>query len=265
MAILLVCSSFAYGKEKLIFGVNPYRDAETLREIHQELMDYLEKELEKEIVFIVSSDYEHLSELIKNRSVDFASVSPRLVSKTRKQVKGLEYLATIKTKNEKQEATSSYHGLIIAKNDGSIKTLEDLRGKRFGFTDKYSTSGYFYPKMLLRDANIDSEKDFSKVFMLKKHPKIVYALLEGSIDAGAIYEGTYWAMKEEIGDRLHILTTTEEIPYDAIWALPHLDKDIAQKIKKLLLKFHSDKEGDGAIVGFEEKSIALYDRLATFE
>lgn len=262
---LLLLTSSLFGNQTLVFGVNPYKDPAALKALYAELVSYLEKELNYKIVFIVSNDYTHLATLIESKKVDFASLSPKLFSTVRQRIHGSNYLATIQIKDEKNNPKSTYRGLIVAQNDGTMNTFMDLKGKRFGFTDKESTSGYFYPQILLKEAGIDSEKDFSQVFMLKKHPKIIGALLEKSIDAGAVYEGTYEVMKKEIGDSLKIIATTEDIPYDAIIGSPHLPENIANKIKHALLKFTSDTSLEGGIVGFEEKPIAVYDRLSTLQ
>lgn len=264
LVFILLFVSCLHGKETLIFGVNPYREPSTLKEIYKELLGHLENELGYEIVFVVSNDYSHLSTLIESKKVDFVSISPKLLSTVRQQIKGTEYLATIKIKDENNISKSTYRGLIVAQNDGTINQLADLKGKRFGFTDKESTSGYFYPQILLKEAGVDSKKDFSQVFMLKKHPKIIGALLENSIDAGAVFEGTYRSMKNEIGDKLKIIATTEEIPYDAIVASPHLSSQMVEKIKKVLLKFESNTSLKDGIVGFEEKPVSVYERLSTF-
>lgn len=262
LALFLLLSS-CWGEQKLVFGVNPYQDPASLKEIFKEFLDYLEKELDCEIVFLVSNDYLHLATLIESQKVDFASISPKLLSTVRQHIKETNYLATIKIKDEKNTSKSTYRGLIVGQNNGVINHLSDLKGKKFGFTDKESTSGYFYPQMLLKEAGIDCEKDFSQVFMLKKHPKIIGALLENSIDAGAVYEGTYKEMKNEIGNKLKIIATTEEIPYDAIVASPHLSSKIVDKIKKALLKFESNTSLESGIVGFEEKPVWMYDRFST--
>jgi len=262
---MLFLASSLLGSEKLVFGVNPYKEPAALKEIYKELLGHLEKELGVEIVFVVSNDYTHLRALIESKKVDFASISPKLFSTVRQRIHGTHYLATIQIKDEKNRPKCTYRGLIVAQNDGTMNHLVDLKGKRFGFTDKESTSGYFYPQMLLKEAGIDSEKDFSQVFMLKKHPKIIGALLEKSIDAGAVYEGTYEAMKQERGDSLKIIASTEEIPYDAIVGSPHLAVEMAETIKKALLTFESNTSLEGGIVGFEEKPVSVYDRLSTLQ
>jgi len=261
--VLLLCISlFATEKQKLVFAVNPYKTTPELQVIHAELIGYLEKALDSEIIFVVSKDYNHLITLIEQGSVDIASISPKLFATLRLQEPMIPYLASIKFADEQGTARSSYHSLIITLKDSSIQTFADLKGKSFGFTDVDSTSGYLYPQFMMRQNGIDPAKELGKIYMLKKHPKIIQALFEKSIDAGAVYDGIYRALPKTDQEKIRILSTSEEIPYDAMIASKQMDKAFITKIRALLLAFHSKH---GRIAGFENKSLALYDRLLDLE
>lgn len=251
--------------EKLVFGVNPYQNLPELQKIHAELIAHLEKELDREIVFVVSKDYNHLLTLIEQGNIDIASISPKLFAISRQKGMQTQYLATFKINDDQGYARSTYHGLIVTHKESSIQTMDDLKQRSFGFTDAQSTSGYFYPRLLMRQNGIDPQKDLGKVYLLKKHSKIIDAILEKSIDAGAVYDGTYLTLSKKKQEEIRILTTSEEIPYDALIASKQLDKALVAKLHELLLKFHSTQSFTGSIAGFEEKPLALYDKLNHLE
>lgn len=264
--VLLLCFSlFATEKQKLVFAVNPYKTTPELQVIHAELIGYLEKALNREIVFVVSKDYNHLITLMEQGSVDIASISPKLFATLRLKDPTIPYLASIKFADEQGNARSSYHGLIVTLKDSSIQTFADLKGKSFGFTDVDSTSGYLYPQFMMRQNGIDPAKELGKIYMLKKHPKIIQALLEKSIEAGAIYDGVYHALSKKEQEKIRILATSEEIPYDAMIASKQMDKALILKMKELLLAFHATQSFPSNIAGFDEKSLFLYDRLRDLE
>lgn len=261
--VLLLCISlFANEKQKLVFAVNPYKTTPELQVIYAELIVYLEKALDSEIVFVVSKDYNHLITLIEQGSVDIASISPKLFATLRLKDPTIPYLASIKFTDEQGNARSSYHSLIITLKDSSIQTLADVKGKSFGFTDVDSTSGYLYPHFMMRQKGIDPAKELGKIYMLKKHPKIIQALFEKSIDAGAVYDAIYSALSKTDQEKIRILATSEEIPYDAMIASKQMDKAFITKMRALLLAFHSTH---GKIAGLENKPLALYDRLLDLE
>lgn len=264
--VLLLCLSlFANEKQKLVLAVNPYRTTPELQVIHAELIDYLEKALQREIVFVVSKDYNHLISLIEQGSVDIASISPKLFATLRLREPEAHYLATIKFADKQGNVRSSYHSLIVTLSDSSIQTLADLKGKSFGFTDVDSTSGYLYPRFMMRQNGIDPAKELGKIYMLKKHPKIIQALFEKSIEAGAVVDGVYRALPKVEKEKIRILATSEEIPYDLMIASKQMDEALVTKIRALLLAFHSTPSSSTSIAGFEEKSLFLYDRLRDLE
>lgn len=249
----------------LVFGISPYREPSELNTIYKELIDYLSQALHQPIRIVISNDYAHLIELIASEKVDFASVSPRLLSELRQKVSNTTYLATIQTKDKNNVPKSTYRSVIVVREDSTIETLQGLRSKRFAFTDKDSTSGYIYPNMLLKGAGIDAEHDFSALFMLKKHPKAVQAVLEGSVDGAGVSQEALEGFSPTEKKRLRILAQSEEIPYDALVASHKMEQVLQKKIKALLLEFRSATSLPSGIVGFEEKPIALYDRLFRLE
>ncbi|MDD4506936.1 MAG: phosphate/phosphite/phosphonate ABC transporter substrate-binding protein [Sulfurospirillaceae bacterium] len=265
IVFLLCLSLFANEKQKLILAVNPYKTTPELQVLHAELIDYLEKALKREIVFVVSKDYNNLITLIEQGSVDIASISPKLFATLRLKDPTIPYLASIKFADAQGNVRSSYRSLIVTLSDSSIRTFADLKGKSFGFTDVDSTSGYLYPRFMMRQNGIDPAKELGKIYMLKKHPKVIQALLEKSIDVGALYDGIYRGLSNAEQKKIRILATSEEIPHDVMIASKQMDEALVTKIRALLLAFHSTPSSSSSIAGFEEKSLFLYDRLRDLE
>jgi len=263
--LIWLCTAPLFAQDKLVFGVNPYRTPEELRALYSELIAYLEKSLNKEILFVISKDYDHLTGLIENGTVDIASVSPKLFASLRQKKIDIRYIATLEMLNENAQKESSYQGLIVARQESSIRTLSDLKGKVFGFTDVGSTSGYLYPQFLLKQSGIDSSHDFSKTFMLKKHTKVLQALLEKSIDAGAVASGAYYNLSKDEQKKIRIIAISEEIPLDVMLASSKLNPTLLKQIQQSLMHFSSQQTKNDAIVGFTQKPLDLYDRLHMLE
>ncbi|MDC1175089.1 phosphate/phosphite/phosphonate ABC transporter substrate-binding protein, partial [Bacteriovoracaceae bacterium] len=76
-----------------------------------------------------------------------------------------------------------YQGQIIAHVDSGIKTVKDIQGKKFGFTDPSSTSGYMFPLKILNDNNVKPER----TTFLTKHDNVVTSIYQKQVDAGATY------------------------------------------------------------------------------
>ena len=80
-----------------------------------------------------------------------------------------------------------YYSVMIARKDSGIKTLADTKGKRLGFADPNSTSGYLIPSIELPatpEVNGPLENYFSSTEFSGGHSGVVLAVLNGDIDVG---------------------------------------------------------------------------------
>ncbi len=81
-----------------------------------------------------------------------------------------------------------YQGQFLVRSDSSIETLSDLKAKKLAFVSRSSSSGFVFPRLLLRGAGIQL-KDLAGHEFLEKHDAVVYAVLARQFEAGATYVG----------------------------------------------------------------------------
>jgi len=74
--------------------------------------------------------------------------------------------------------SSVYWAQFLVARDSEIKTLEDLKGKKWGLTDPGSTSGYMVPLVMLQDAGIEIGEQVET----GGHPQAVKAVYNGEVD-----------------------------------------------------------------------------------
>jgi phosphonate transport system substrate-binding protein len=116
-----------------------------------------------------------------------------------------------------RKGSPTYRGEIITRIDSGINTLEDLRGRTFGFTDAASTSGHLYPKTLLISQGINPDTDLAEVTFVGDHTAVVQAVLQGRIDAGACFDDARLRLQEtypEVMSQLKVVAYTPDIPSD---------------------------------------------------
>ncbi|AHJ13431.1 phosphate/phosphite/phosphonate ABC transporter substrate-binding protein [Sulfurospirillum multivorans] len=213
------------------------------------LMEYLSAQSGDTFKLIVTKDYEELTRRIEEKSVDFAWVNTKNFVLLKEKIPSLRYLVTYLEHSKSGKITPYYQSFIVARKDANITSLEGAQGKHFAFTDKESTSGYAYPMMIFEEHHINPYTFFQKVFFLKKHDKVVEALMSHSIEVGAISDGTYYTALEKYGDRLTILATSEPIPLDAIVASANVSLKESQRIAHILENIPLDAPSNKA---FEE-------------
>ncbi len=192
-------------RDRIVFGCTPDLPVDTLKQIHAPLMEYLGNELGMKAVFIVPKAYEELPRMMREKMVDVGIFAPNLYIQSKWAMPGMKYLVTVKKKN----ASLHNKSYIVSLKKSSIRSIEDLRGRRFGFSNSQSASGFVYPTAMLKAKKIDPNKYFSKTFFLKKHQKVILALVSGSIDAGATSEAALKSAHWGYGDIFHEIAESQ--------------------------------------------------------
>ncbi len=139
-----------------------------------------------------------------------------------------------------------YKGQIVTRVDSGIKTLQDLKGKSFAFTDSSSISGYIFPLKLLMDNNILLK---NKIFAAR-HDNVINMVYQKQVDAGATFnsdpspEGVVTDARSlvisqypDVLEKIKILTLTDNIPNDPVVLRANLDDKIKDLFINSLKKF----------------------------
>jgi phosphonate transport system substrate-binding protein len=238
---LLAVSPGHLDAQALVFGTYPFGDPVRVQRGLTPLVHYLTETTGIPMRLVVTRDYNELSRRIVDGTVSFAWIGSANYVKTRVSVPSVRYLATyLEWNRQRTEAQPYYRAAIVTMASSDIRTLQDLRSTRFGFTDLDSTSGYAYPRMILASEGIDPAEFFQSVFFLGKHENIIQSLLAGSLDAGAISDGTYYNAREAHGDIFRVLAWSEPIPLDAIVAAGSVPMQQVETVRAALLAVPAD-------------------------
>src|SRR5690606_12365386 len=81
------------------------------------------------------------------------------------------------------DGSSGYYSIMVARKDSGIKTLADAKGKKIGFADPDSTSGYLVPNVALpKEVGMPVKEYFSESVFGGGHENLVLAILDGKFD-----------------------------------------------------------------------------------
>jgi len=144
-----------------------------------------------------------------------------------------------------------YSGAIFVNNKSGIKSVKDLNGKKFAFTDSSSTSGYLFPLKILNDHKI---KLGNTMFAIK-HDNVITMVYQGQVDAGAaFYDEPFEGKIQDARDRVRtqfpdveskvsVIKVTDKITNDPFVFRKGLPEAVTQKFIKALLKYITTEEG----------------------
>src|SRR5712692_11017858 len=169
--------------QELRFGFTPVLSEPEMRAEFEPLMTYLSDALGQRVVLYIAKDYGDLRTQMEKGAVDIGSFSPFAYVDAAQGGKIRIIAQSI------IEGSATYRGLIVTRKDSGLKTIADLKNKRFAFVDPKSASGYVYPRAMLIEKRINPDNYFKETIFAGSHDKVIAAVLEGRVDAGAIYDG----------------------------------------------------------------------------
>lgn len=169
-------------------------------------------------------------------SVAFADLTSAVFKDAGRKYKDkIRYVATVAARNEKGKLVPYYKGVFFVLRDSPYNTLFELKDKLFGFVDKTSTSGYVYPRMMLKGLGITPETFFSRVSFVGEHAKIFESLKNGKLDAGVSNYDSFDKAKTVHGNIFRVIGETAEIPSGAFVASSSVEAGLVKKLEAVLL------------------------------
>src|SRR5215475_793845 len=145
----------------------------------------------------------------------------------------------VATLADKDGHPSTYWASIVTYPATGFKTLQDIKGHSFAYSDPASTSGHLFPAYALRKAGLDPNTDVKAVYA-GSHTASFEALHNHKVDAGelnsqqiasATLAGVYSP------EQFVTLWQSAPIPQDPITLRSTLPPAAKQKIKAALLNF----------------------------
>jgi len=245
-SLLLSGSAIA---QELKFGFTPVLAESEMRAEFEPLMTYLSDAIGQKVTLYIAKNYGDLRTQMEAGTVDIGSFSPFAYVDAARGGKIRIIAQSI------LEGSATYRGLIVARKDSGLKTVAALEGKRFAFVDPKSASGYVYPRAMLIEKGVTPEKYFKETIFAGGHDKVIAAVLEGKVDAGAIYDGALGVAKAKgmRSEDLVSLVSTDPIPHDAIAVRIGMDDALARKIQTALVNLDKSEAGRKVIANSKKK------------
>ncbi|MDZ7959250.1 MAG: phosphate/phosphite/phosphonate ABC transporter substrate-binding protein [Aulosira sp. DedQUE10] len=219
----------------ITMAVIPWQVSSEQEQKLQPLADYLSKTLKRPFKFEITQNYETAVEYLIQGKVDLAYLGPSTYIAARLRDPKIEPLVSPINQDTKRPW---YTSVIIASKISGIRTLPELKGKRFAFVSKLSTSGYVVPMAKFQELGINPERDFRSVVFSSSHDKSKQALIKGEVDAIAddrrsyneqIKEGKFDAKKYPI------IWESVPLPSVPIVAASKVSAELKDTLKKVLI------------------------------
>ncbi len=225
--VLLVACLAAplFAAETYVFGVHPYKNPAELAIIFKPMISLLEAETGAKISFRSAKDYESFNQAILKGEIDIFFMGPSPYA----ELSGLHPGKVRLVATALNKGKPTFKGVIVAKKDGPINSLADLKGKKFAFGDRDSALSCYIPAAMLMDAGVfDSIRyDFTG-----KHENVAYSVLQGRHDAGGLKPDV---AEKFMGQGLKVIAESAPVYEHVIGVGPKVDAVTMKKIQAALV------------------------------
>jgi phosphate/phosphite/phosphonate ABC transporter binding protein len=207
---------------------------------YQALLNYLGDELNRQIEFKQRKTYQEVNGLLAEGKLDLAFVCSGAYVVAKDKIP-LEILAVPVI-----NGSVYYRGYLIVNKSTPYQSFNDLKGKRFAFSDPLSNSGYFTVLDLLDSMNETTESYFSNIIFTYGHDNSIRAIAKNLVD-GASVEGLIFEYFKKF--RPQEVKNIRIIKKSKLYGIPpvvvpeNLEDETKRQLRDILLKMHSNPRG----------------------
>lgn len=220
-------------QDTLKVGIIKYKTEEKIIDTYSPMVEFLGKKLNKKTSLKIVNEEELGFELTKG-TYDIGIFKPFPYLKAKANFPELEVFASQSVKHK-----DHYVGAIVVKKSSGIKSLSDLKDKKFLFIKPTSTSGFRYPKGIFKEYDIDIDKGFFNYDYSYDHDKSIDALASDEVDGIAVSKDAF-LNHENINNNDYLILEEYNVPNHAYVLSPQLDSLAQLEIKSIMLNTFKD-------------------------
>lgn len=209
-------------------------------DLNRQLVAYLGERLGRPAALVQRRSYERVSELLGRAEVDVAFTCglAYVVDHERSRV---ELLVTPEV-----EEGPVYHSLTIVPADSPARSLEDLRGGRYAFSDPRSNSGWLVPAHALAVLGETPDTFFGRTIFTYSHAASVEAVAVRFVDGASVDSYVYDALRRsrpDLGARTRVIARSAPHPFPPVVVRAGLEAEWKERLRAVLLGMDRDPRG----------------------
>lgn len=211
-------------------------------ESYRPLLDYLSRRLSRPVKLVQRRTYAEINDLLERGEVDVAFVCTSAYVAGHDQF-GMELLAAPQV-----NGAAVYYSVLIVPADSPARSMADLRGKVFAFTDPMSTSGRMYPTWLAQQLGATPETFFARTFFTYSHDDAIRAVAEGVADGAAVDSLVYdFAIRREpaLRDKTRVIHRSPPFGIPPVVVRPDARPQLKAELQRALLDLADDPHEAG--------------------
>jgi phosphonate transport system substrate-binding protein len=211
---------------------------------YKPLLDYLAERLDRPVELLQRLTYAEINELIRTGQADLGFVcGGAFVEGEREGYMELLVVPQI-------GGLTTYQALVIVSASSPYVNFDELRGKRFAFTDPLSNSGHLYIQYRLALRNETPDSFFGDTIYTYSHDNAIRAVAQGLVDGATVDSLVYdflVASEPELGRQLRVIERSQRFGIPPVVVHPDLDPSLKALLRQALLEMSEDPKGREAL------------------
>jgi phosphonate transport system substrate-binding protein len=215
--LLFIFSNFLFPKDTLVFAPLPFVNKKIVFNDFYPMINYLEKKLNKKIIFFYSDNYDDVLKNFKDSKIDLVYLGPLPYIELKNEYDSAQLLINFKNSDN----TSTYSCSLV-------KFINNKKTQKVALTQPLSTCGYFSVNSLLNNKLENYDYKY-----LGKHDNVALSIIREEFDIGGVKTSIF---KDYYHLGLEEISRTNKFPGMALIGNEKtLDKEYLNEIKQILL------------------------------
>lgn len=234
-------SGRAQDRPELRFGLTSVFLDERVR-LLQRWRDYLEPALQVSVTFVQRGTYGQVMDAVRGGEAHVAWIC------------GYPYVLhqreLVLVAVPQWRGRPLYQSYLVADADSRVRTLADLRGASFAYSDPLSNSGFLYMQHRLRGLGEDPARYFGHSFFTHSHRHVVEAVAAGLAQGGSV-DGYVWealsAVQPGLTARTRVIDRSPDFGFPPIVASVRTDPARVRAFTAALLAMPESRAGQAVL------------------
>jgi phosphonate transport system substrate-binding protein len=209
-------------------------------DLYERWAAYLGRKVGRPVQFVQRRSYREAMELLEIGEHDFSWICSFPYAKYRDaKFFGLMAVPVF-------EGEPLYRSYIIVNKLSSQRTLADLEGRVFAYSDPDSNSGYAVPRQMLNDLGRNPDRFFRHTFFTYSHTETIEAVAEQVAD-GAAVDSYVWEYlnryQPQFTAKTRVIQRSEKFGFPPLVYRVGIDEGLRARMTDALLGMEKDPEG----------------------
>ena len=233
-------SAASVSDDVLRIAVAPVYSPRQSLALYQDLAVYLGEKLNRPAQLVQGKTYDEINNLVREGTVALAIVCTNAYLEGQETF-GMQALVVPQVKGE-----TVYYAYLIVPADSPARSLADLRGKTFAFTDPLSNSGRLVAVDQLLQAGTTPDAFFSRTIFTYSHDNSIKAVAENLVDGATVDNQVFdflVAANSPLPGRTKIIARYGPFGSSPLVVNPNLNPNLKTQLRDILLAMDADDAG----------------------